>query len=75
MIRCHLSTILGRRKLKVSDVARATGIGRGALSRLYHERAARVSLRDIDRLCTYLGVGVADLFEHVPDGDERTSGS
>lgn len=35
MVKCHLSRLLGERKLKISDVVRDTGINRGTLTRLY----------------------------------------
>lgn len=54
---------MGERKLKVADVARATGLYRGTISLLYDETASKVDLETIDRLCTYLGVTVGELFE------------
>ena len=70
MIRCHLSRLLGERKLKISDVARDTGVNRGTLTRLYHETYERVDKDVVDALCAYLQCGVADLFEYVPDSAE-----
>jgi putative transcriptional regulator len=69
MIRCHLSRLLGERKLKISDVARDTGINRGTLTRLYHETAERIELEVLDKLCEYLRVSVSDLLERVKVGD------
>ncbi len=65
MIRCHFARLLGERKLKISDVARDTGINRGTLTRLYYETAERVELEVLDKLCEYFGVEVADLLEKV----------
>jgi putative transcriptional regulator len=65
MIRCHFSRLLGERKLKISDVARDTGINRGTLTRLYHETAERIDLEVLDQLCGYLGVTVPELLERV----------
>jgi len=67
MIRCHFARLLGERKLKISDVSRATGINRGTLTRLYYETAERVELDVLDKLCAHLGVGVDELLEHVTD--------
>lgn len=67
MIRCHLSRLLGERKLKISDVARATDINRGTLTRLYHETAERVEIETIEQLCRYLNVDVGELFEFVKE--------
>ncbi len=65
MLKCHLSRIMGEKRLKISDVSVATGINRGTLTRLYYEKASRVELETIDSLCEYLGCGVGDLFEYV----------
>lgn len=68
MIKCHLSRLMGERKLKISDVARDTGINRGTITRLYHETAERVELEVLDVLCGYFGCGVSELLEHLPTG-------
>ena len=34
MIRCHLSSLMGRDKLNISDVARATGLNRSTITAL-----------------------------------------
>ncbi|PCD01433.1 helix-turn-helix domain-containing protein [Halopseudomonas pelagia] len=63
MIKCHLSRLMGEKKLKVIDVARDTGINRGTITRLYHETATRIELDVIEELCRYLGCEVGDLLE------------
>lgn len=65
MIHCHFARLLGERKLKISDVARDTGINRGTLTRLYYETAERVELEVLDKLCEYFGVDVSDLLERI----------
>ncbi|MFP3458592.1 helix-turn-helix transcriptional regulator, partial [Psychrobacter sp. SIMBA_152] len=42
MVKCHLSTIMGERRLKIADISRDTGINRGTITRMYHEEATRV---------------------------------
>nr|WP_041395315.1 helix-turn-helix transcriptional regulator [Photobacterium profundum] len=63
MLKCHLSRIMGEKRLKISDVARDTGVNRGTVTRLYNETATRVELEVIDKLCEYLNVEVGELFE------------
>ena len=70
MVKCHLSRLMGERKLKISDVTRETGINRGTVTRLYHETAVRVELEVIDQLCALFGCQVGDLFEYVPEKKE-----
>ncbi|MBA4261780.1 MAG: XRE family transcriptional regulator [Comamonadaceae bacterium] len=65
MIKCHLSRLMGERKLKISDVARDTGLHRNTVSLLYQETATRVDLDAIDALCRYFNVPVGELFEHI----------
>ena len=65
MIKCHLSKLMGERKLKISDVARDTGLHRNTITLLYQETATRVDLEAIDALCRYFEVSVGDLFEFV----------
>lgn len=65
MIKCHLSRLMGERKLKISDVARDTGLHRNTITLLYQETATRVDLQAIDALCRYFQVGVPDIFEYI----------
>ena len=61
MIKCHLSKLLGIKRLKISDVSRDTGIHRGTITRLYNETAVRVEFEVLDKLCVYLGCDLDDL--------------
>ncbi|PFG10129.1 helix-turn-helix domain-containing protein [Marinobacter sp. LV10MA510-1] len=65
MIKCHLSKLMGEKKVKIVDVARETGVNRGTITRLYHETASRVELEVIEALCRYLECEVGELFELV----------
>lgn len=67
MIHCKLSLLMGRDKLRIADVARATGLSRSTVSALYQEVAVRVEVEAIDKLCSHFKCGVGDLFEHVSD--------
>ncbi|MGH8581169.1 MAG: helix-turn-helix domain-containing protein [Gammaproteobacteria bacterium] len=65
MIRCHLSTLMGRHKLKIADVSRETGLNRSTVSALYRESAVRVDMEAIDRLCKLFRCKVGELLEFV----------
>ncbi len=67
MIKCHLSRLMGERKLKISDVARDTGLHRNTITLLYQETATRVDLEAINSLCKYFDVTVGQLLEFVED--------
>ncbi|MDP3348257.1 MAG: helix-turn-helix transcriptional regulator [Hydrogenophaga sp.] len=70
MIKCHLSRLMGERKLKISDVARDTGLHRNTVTLLYQETATRVDLDAINVLCKYFDVDVGQLFEFFDDSTE-----
>jgi len=65
VIQSRLSLLLGEKRVRIIDVARATGISRNMLSKLYYDRARRVNLVDVAKLCNYLNCSVGDLFEIV----------
>lgn len=67
MIKCHLSTLMGAHKLKVIDVARQTGLHRNTVAALYDERALRIDLDAIEKLCALFECNVGDLFEYIPE--------
>lgn len=67
MIKCHLSRLMGEQKLKVIDVARATGLHRNTITLLYNETATRVDLQAIEELCKLFNCQVGDLFEYIED--------
>ncbi len=67
MVRCHLSRLMGERKMKIIDVARETGLNRNTITLLYKEDAKRIDLDAIDKLCNLFGCEVGDLLEYVPE--------
>lgn len=73
MIKCHLSRIMGEKKLKIADVSRDTGINRGTITRLYQETAVRVEFDVLEVLCKYLNCDIAQLLEITEDPAEGLS--
>ena len=63
MIKCHLSTLLGGKKLKIADVVRDTGINRSTVTRLFHETNNRIDFETLELLCNYLDCTVGELLE------------
>lgn len=63
MIKCHLARMMGERKLKITDVARDTGLNRNTVTLLYKETAQRVDFVALEALCRYFDCGVGELFE------------
>lgn len=69
MISCRLSTILGAKRLKVSDVCRATGIARATLDRYYNDRVKSFDREVLGKLCQFLQVKPGDLLVVVNQGN------
>ncbi|MFK5914601.1 MAG: helix-turn-helix transcriptional regulator [Woeseiaceae bacterium] len=67
MIKCNLSLLMGRDKMKIIDVSRSTDLNRSTITALYNEEAKRVDLDAIDKLCKLFKCNVSDLFHYEPD--------
>ncbi len=68
MISCRLSTILGAKRLKVSDVCRGTGVARATLDRYYNDRVNSFDREVLSKLCDFLNVKPGDLLVVVDQG-------
>ncbi len=69
MIICRLSTLLGAKRIKVSDVCRETGIARATLDRYYYDRVNSFDREVLGKLCQYLQVKPGDLLVEVDQAD------
>lgn len=69
IITCRLSAILGARRIKVSDVCRATGIARATLDRYYNDRVNSFDRAVLTKLCDYLQVEPGELITKLDQGD------
>ena len=57
-----------KRPVTVEEIAQATGISRGTLSRLLNDPGYVTTTRVVDKLCEYFGCQPGDLLVHIPDG-------
>jgi putative transcriptional regulator len=69
---CRLSALLGERKMKMMDLARATGLSKTTVFQLYHEKATKIGLDVLAKICAALDCQPGDLLVYVPEGDKRT---
>ena len=65
-IKNHLSEVMGRQRVTQRELQKRTALSYTTLGDLYHERAQRIDLGTLEKLCRALGVGVADLLEYQP---------
>jgi len=68
MIKCHLSKLMGERKLKIADVARDLDVHRNTITLLYYEEAKRIDFDVLDKLCKYFKCTVDELIEYRGKG-------
>lgn len=73
-IESRLSHILGAKRLKMTEVARRTGIGKTTLLRLYHDRAEGIRFDVLARLCKALDCQPGDLLVYMPDDNQKGEG-
>lgn len=70
MIKCHLSRILGERRMHLKQLADQTGLSYYTLWMLYHERTKAVYFDVIGKICRALDIPVGELFEYR-DADKK----
>ncbi|MBN8448625.1 MAG: helix-turn-helix transcriptional regulator [Candidatus Accumulibacter sp.] len=69
-----------RHQLKAAELAQLAHVNRSTVTALTRDRATRVDLPALERICTVLGCGLGDLLEIVPDeppndGNETLAGA
>lgn len=62
MIKCNLAVLLAERNIKISDLARKTGISRTTITALFYNQSKGIQFDTFDTLCTFLKVTPNDLF-------------
>ena len=71
MIQCRLRELMaakGRqegRRIAYDDILSTTGISKSTLTRLANDRAGRIYISTIDRICSYFDCQPGDLFIHI----------
>ena len=73
MIRSHLTDLMRSHQLRATELARLAQVNRSTITALTRDRATRVDLTALERICTVLGCGLGDLLEIVPDDPEQGS--
>lgn len=69
-LRCQLSNLMGRDKMNIQDVCRATGLSRNTVADLYYEKSVRINYETILLLCKLFNCEVGELFVIEKDTKE-----
>ncbi len=75
MSRIHIALleVLARKRMKMAELSRRTGIAYSTINNFANERVERVDLKTLARICTALDCQPADLLECAPDEAGRPS--
>ncbi len=65
MIKCHLSRLMGERRINIAALARETDLNRNTITLLYNDTAKRIDLDALERICKHLDCRIEELFEIV----------
>ncbi|MCB8556833.1 helix-turn-helix domain-containing protein [Streptococcus vestibularis] len=57
----NMRVLLAKKREKVSDVHKATGISKTTLTALYYERTKRPDIETLQKVANYLGVTLDEL--------------
>lgn len=70
MIHCRLAALMAEKKMKISDMARETGVPRSSITALYKETAERVDLESIETLCRYFECELGEFLYLADEPDQ-----
>jgi len=54
---------MGERRVKIAELARETGLNRNTITLLYHDKARRIELDALEKICRHLGCDISDVLE------------
>ena len=58
-----MRVILAKKRLKVADVARETGLSKSTLTALYYERSKNTTFETLQKVADFLEVTIDDLLK------------
>ena len=67
MINNKLSEILGKKRIRMSELQKLTGLSHTTIINLYYDRTKNISFETIDKICNALECNTQELFEHIPE--------
>ena len=66
-IHCRLSTILGKRRIKMAELVRMTGVSKTTINAMYHDKVTKIDYGVLERICKALDCPLSDIVEYVPN--------
>lgn len=66
MITNKLSEIAGRKRMRISEISRLSGIPYSVVQRLYNDKVRSIDFENLDKLCMILECTPNELLEFIP---------
>ncbi len=66
-VKCNLSTLMGKNRYSIKDVASKTGLAYSTVANFYHDKPTRVDYDTINKLCALFDCKLEDLFEYTTE--------
>ncbi len=66
MIKSKLSEIMGKKRIKMSELQELTGLGINTIRKIYYNTGNNVSYSTLDKICEALDCKISDILEYVP---------
>ncbi len=67
MISNKLSEILGRKRIKKSELSQLAGISYSSVKKIYSNKTKGIEFETLNKLCNFLECTPNDIFEFTPD--------
>ncbi len=67
MINNKISEILGKKRIRMLELQKMTGLNHTTIINLYYDRSKNINFETINKLCKALDCDIHELFEYIPD--------
>lgn len=67
MLKNNLAVLMAKKKIRIAELHRMTGISSNTLSGLYNEKTNMISFNTIDKICEALECSVGELLEYIKE--------
>jgi len=58
---------MGEHRVNITELAEKTGLNRNTITLLFHEKAKRIDLDALEKLCNHFGCSVGEMLEIIQD--------
>lgn len=67
MIEITLNEVLGKKRMKMSELSELSGVNKNSILSLYHNRSRRIDLDVMEKLCKALDCDLTELLRYTKD--------